>query len=96
MLDKPDALKPHLLGELYLIDNLSYALVFRLRRGRSGNLYLIEQTEFHAVLPLSEVYNAHIHSSHRGTTMAASLHAILEGAATNSNSYNGMGMRAGT
>ena len=28
--------------------------------------------------------------------MAASLHAILEGVATNSNSYNGMGMRAWT
>jgi isopropylmalate/homocitrate/citramalate synthase len=46
------------------------------------------------VLPLSEVYNAHIYSSHRGTAMAASLHAILEGVATNSNSYNGIGMRA--
>jgi hypothetical protein len=96
VLDKPDTLKPHLLGEPYLIDNLPYALVFCLWRGRAGNLYLIEQTEFHAVLPLSGVYNAHIHSSHRGTAMAAPLYAILEGAATNSNSYNGMGMRGQT
>jgi hypothetical protein len=39
-----------------LINDLSYALVFRLRGGRSGNLYLVEQTEFHAVFPLSEVH----------------------------------------
>ena len=56
VLDKPDALKPHLLGEPYLIDDLPYALVFRLRGGRPGNLYLVEQTEFHAVFPLSEVH----------------------------------------
>ena len=42
VLDKPDALKPHLLGKPYLIDNLPYALVFCLRRGRPGNLYFVE------------------------------------------------------
>jgi hypothetical protein len=56
VLDEPDALKPHLLGEPHLIDDLSYALVFRLRGSRPGNLYLVEQTEFHAVFPLSEVH----------------------------------------
>jgi hypothetical protein len=66
VLDKPDALKPHLLSEFYLIDDLPYALMFRLRGGRSGNLYLVEQTEFHAVFPLSEVHNAHADVSHTG------------------------------
>ena len=56
VLDKPDALKPHLLSEPYLIDDLPYALMFRLRGGRPGNLYLVEQTKFHAVFPLSEVH----------------------------------------
>ena len=90
VLDKPDALKPHLLGEPDLIDDLPYALVFRLWGSRPGHLYLVEQTEFHAVFPLSEVHNAHTHSSHRGAAWAASLRAILEGAATNSNPYNSM------
>src|SRR5262249_4330187 len=67
VLDEPDALKPHLLGEPHLIDNLPYALVFRFRRGRSGHLYLIEQTESHAVFPLSEVHNTYTDSVTRGS-----------------------------
>ena len=56
VLDKPDAFKPHLLSEPYLIDDLPYALMFRLRGGRPGHLYLVEQTKFHAMFPLSEVH----------------------------------------
>src|SRR6266496_5572073 len=85
VLNEPDTFKPHFLSEPHLINDLPYALVFRLRRGRSGHLYLIEQTEFHVVFPLSEVHRAHTHSSHRGTASAASLHAILVGVAANSN-----------
>ena len=54
VLDEPDTFKSHLLSEPHLIDDFPNALVFRLRGGRPGNLYLIEQTEFHAVFPLSE------------------------------------------
>jgi hypothetical protein len=76
VLDKPDALKPHLLGEPHLIDDLPYTLVFRLRGSRPGNLYFVEQTEFHVVCPLSEVHHAHAHSSHREATLAVSLRAF--------------------
>jgi hypothetical protein len=73
-----------------LIDNLPYALVFRLRGGGPGNLYFVEQTEFHAVFPLSEVHNAYGDVSHRGTVGAAPLWGILDGAARDSNPYNSM------
>jgi hypothetical protein len=36
VLDEPDALKPHLLGGPYLIDDLLYALMFCLRGGGRG------------------------------------------------------------
>src|SRR5437868_5233772 len=85
VLDEPDTFKPHFLSEPHLINDLPYALVFRLRRGRSGHLYLIEQTEFHVVFPLSEVHHTHAHSSPRGATSAVSPHAILKGVAANSN-----------
>src|SRR5215471_2062507 len=78
VLDEPDAIKPHLLGEPHLIDNLPYALMLCLWGGRSGNLYLIEQTEFHAVFPLSEVHNVHADASHRGAVWAVSLRDILD------------------
>src|SRR5215510_682515 len=66
VLDEPDTFKPHLLSEPHLIDDFPYTLVLCFRGGRSGNLYLIEQTEFHAMFPLSEVHNARTNSSHRG------------------------------
>src|SRR5262249_38301962 len=90
VLDEPDAIKPHLLGEPHLIDNLPYALMLCLRWGRSGNLYLIEQTEFHAVFPLSEVHNGHADASHRGARWAMPLRDILEKVAIDSNLYDNM------
>src|SRR2546422_11055456 len=85
VLDEPDTFKPHLLSEPHLIDDLPYALVFRLWRGRSGNLYFIKQTEFHAVFPLSEVHHTHAHSSYRGAASTGSLGVLLNGVATDMN-----------
>src|SRR5215831_3339070 len=90
VLDEPDTLKSHLLGELYLIDDLPYTLVFRLRGGRAGHLYLVEQTEFHAVVPLPDIHHAHAYSSHRGSSSVASLRAILVGMVSSSNPYDNM------
>src|SRR5262252_1207227 len=94
VLDEPDALKPHLLGKPYLIDDLSYALMLCLRGGRAGHLYLVEQTESHAVFPLPEIHHTHAYSSHRDSSSVASLRAILVGTVSSSNPYDNMLGRA--